>query len=98
VDSFRDYITDLQDLPSNEEFPHRIVKEQGIWSLICREMEVKLRFRLYIVHSGAAEVDSGREGADSDAAAEPAGDAVDAEPAADEGGGAEGVTGRSTTT
>ncbi|KAK8823072.1 hypothetical protein WA538_002223, partial [Blastocystis sp. DL] len=39
VDSFRDYITDLQDLPSNEEFPHRIVKEQGIWSLICREME-----------------------------------------------------------
>lgn len=43
MDSFRDYITDLQDLPSNEEFPHRIVKEQGIWSLICREMEVGLR-------------------------------------------------------
>ena len=42
MDSFRDYITDLQDLPSNEEFPHRIVKEQGIWSLICREMEVEL--------------------------------------------------------
>lgn len=38
------------------------------------------------VHAGAAEVHSGREGADSDAASEPAGDLVDVEPAADEGG------------
>ena len=38
VDSIRDYITDLQDLP--EEIPKRIMKDQGIWSLICKEMEV----------------------------------------------------------
>ena len=38
VDSIRDYITDLQDLP--EELPKRIMKDQGIWSLICKEMEV----------------------------------------------------------
>ena len=28
----------MQDLP--EEIPKRIVKDQGIWSLICKEMEV----------------------------------------------------------
>ena len=29
-----------QDLPENEEFPNPIVRDQGIWSLICKEMNV----------------------------------------------------------
>ena len=40
IQSVRDYITDLQDLPENEEFPNPIVRDQGIWSLICKEMNV----------------------------------------------------------
>lgn len=39
VESVRNYISDLRALPK-EDFPNPILKENGIWSLICREMNV----------------------------------------------------------
>ena len=43
MESVRDYLTDLQDLP---EDPKPILRDQGIWSLICREMNVCISFPL----------------------------------------------------
>lgn len=42
IQSIREYITDLQDLPENEEFHNPVLRDQGIWSIICKEMNVRL--------------------------------------------------------
>ena len=40
LESVRNYISELKDLPEGEAFPNPIMKDKGIWSLICREMDV----------------------------------------------------------
>ena len=40
LESVRNYISELKDLPEGEAFPNPIMKDTGIWSLICREMDV----------------------------------------------------------
>ena len=40
LESVRNYISELKDLPEDEAFPNPIMKDKGIWSLICREMDV----------------------------------------------------------
>ena len=85
VDTIHDYLTDLQDLSENDEIPPSAFRDRGIWSLICREMKVEARGICEVVHGGAAAVDSGYEGADSNAAKEPARNPFAAERAANEG-------------
>ena len=87
VDTIHDYLTDLQDLSENDEIPQSTFRDQGIWSLICREMQVAARGVWDVVHAGAAAVDFGSEGSDSNAAKESARDALTAERTADKGTG-----------
>ena len=85
VDTIHDYLTDLQDLSEHDEIPPSVFRDRGIWSLICREMQVQARRICEVVHGGAAAVDFGREGADSNTAEESARDPFAAERAANEG-------------
>lgn len=83
MESVRNYISELRVLPK-EDFPNPILKENGIWSLICREMEVGAVIAIdRVVHARAAEGDSRREGPDSRAASQPAGNPLAAERVAD---------------
>lgn len=68
VESIHDYLTDLQDLSEGEELPSPILKDQGIWSLICHEMNVCVCAECDVVHCRAAAIHSRRESADSHAA------------------------------
>lgn len=70
VETIHDYLTDLQDLSENDEIPPSAFRDRGIWSLICREMQVKVKVRWKIVYGRTAAVNSGSKSSNSDAAKE----------------------------